>query len=199
MLTPIGPHTVDASAVDHFVVLPLDWKAFLALLDARGDHGPRLTYLDGYLELTSPSATHELLKTNLARLLELWATDHEVELNGFGSETFKLARRKSGIEPDECYFLGPRGSRRWPDLAIEVLWTSGRLDRLEAYRRLGVREVWWWEDGALTVWVLKGERYLRARKSRLLPALDLAALARHAAFDNQHEAVKAFRRTYARH
>ena len=199
MLTPIGPHTVDASAVDHFVVLPLDWKAFVALVEARGDHGPRLTYLDGYLELISPSATHELLKKNLARLLGIWALDHEVELNGFGSETFKRARSKSGIEPDECYFLGPRGARSTPDLSIEVVWTSGRLDRLEAYRRLGVGEGWWWEDGALNVWVLKGERYARARKSRLLSSLDLTTLAKCASSQSQTAAVKAFRASYARH
>jgi Uma2 family endonuclease len=199
MLTPIGPHTVDASAVDHFVVTPCDWKTFVALVEARGDHGPRLTYLDGYLELMSPSATHELLKKNLARLFETWALDHEVDLNGYGSETFKRERRKSGIEPDECYFLGPRGARSTPDLVIEVIWTSGRLDRLEAYRRLGVGEVWWWEDGALSVWVLKGERYARARKSRLLPTLDLATLAKCASSQSQTAAVKAFRASYARH
>jgi Uma2 family endonuclease len=199
MLTPIGPHTVDASAIDHFVLVPLDWKAFVAFVEARGDHGPRLTYLDGYLELMSPSSTHELLKTNLGRLLEVWALDMDVELNGFGSETLKRQRDRSGVEPDECYFVGPRAGRRFPDLAIEVVWTSGTLDRLEVYRRLGVGEVWWWEDGRLAVWTLKGARYVRSRKSRLLPTLDLAALAKCAASQNQTEAVKAFRATYAHH
>jgi len=45
---------------------------------------------------------------------------------------------------------------------------------LEVYRGLGVREVWVWKKGRLGAYLLRGERYVRAARSRLLPGLDLA-------------------------
>ncbi|HEY8077353.1 MAG TPA: Uma2 family endonuclease, partial [Labilithrix sp.] len=78
-------------------------------------------------------------------------------------------------------------------LAIEVIWTSGGLDKLEVYRELGVREVWLWESGAISVHVLQKGGYRRVAKSRLLPRLDLAAVATLATAEDQTAAVRTFR------
>jgi len=40
----------------------------------------------------------------------------------------------------------------------EVVWTSGGIDKLEIYRRLGVGEVWRWKDSRIEIHVLQGER-----------------------------------------
>jgi hypothetical protein len=45
-----------------------------------------------------------------------------------------------------------------PDIAIEVIWTLGGIDKLEVYRKLGVREVWYYERGTLRFFALRGER-----------------------------------------
>jgi len=74
-------------------------------------------------------------------------------------------------EPDECYSIGPAGEL--PALAIEVIWTSGGLDKLEVYRRLGLREIWVWQRGDIAVFVLRGDRYEVAQRSELLPQVDL--------------------------
>jgi Uma2 family endonuclease len=69
-----------------------------------------------------------------------------------------------------------------PDLVLEVVRTSGGLDKLEIYRRLGIREIWFWIDGQLSVHVLRAKGYVRAARSALFPKLDLkqlAAFARH--------------------
>ena len=184
----------DPATVDQHVHLAVDWRAFSAFLDARGeDASTRITYLDGELEIMAPSFNHELIKTNLARMLEWWATEFDVEINGYGSVTLKKARQRAGLEPDECYFVGPRAGRTSPDFAIEVVWTRGLIDKLEVYRRLAVKEVWVWEQGALSAWALSSGGYTRAKKSRLLPDLDFVLLARLAASENQHAAVKSFR------
>ena len=47
---------------------------------------------------------------------------------------------EAGAEADHCWIIGDRGKEA-PDLAIEVIWTSGSLSKREIYRRLGVREV----------------------------------------------------------
>jgi Uma2 family endonuclease len=60
-----------------------------------------------------------------------------------------------------------------PDLAIEVVWTSGGLDKLEIYRLLGVREVWRWDDGVITIFALRGDRYEPIDRSELLPQVDI--------------------------
>jgi hypothetical protein len=44
-----------------------------------------------------------------------------------------------GVEPDECYVLGDVAEPARPDLAIEVVWSSGGINELEIYRKLGVR------------------------------------------------------------
>jgi len=180
-------------------VVKMDWPTFEAFLVARGDTGPRITFLDGVLELMSPSFNHELVGKNIARLLELWSLEYDVELNGLGSLTIKKSRRRAGVEPDECYFVGPVGSRTTPDLAIEVVWSSPLLDKLEVYRRLGVREVWVWEAGNITPWALGADGYTRVRKSRVLPEFDLPLLTKYATRVDQHVAVKAYRQALRRH
>lgn len=53
----------------------------------------------------------------------------------------------------------------------------GGLNKLEIYRKLGVREVWIWRRGSLTPYVLHGEEYVASEASGVLPNLDLALLA----------------------
>jgi len=163
------------------------------MLAIRGDRaGIRMTYLNGELELMSPSVNHEGIKKIIARLLEMYALETGIPLNGFGSWTLKNPRRARALEPDECYSVGT-GLPVRPDLAIEVIWTSGGIDKLEVYRGLGVGEVWMWRDGAIEVYVLAGEQYERRRGSAVFPDLDLGKLAGHIDPENQTDAVRRYR------
>ncbi|MEZ5962494.1 MAG: Uma2 family endonuclease [Planctomycetota bacterium] len=169
------------------------WADYERLLAVRGESAvPRITYLEGEIELMSPSTNHEWIKTILARLLEAWSEEMDVDLNGYGSWTVKRTDRERGLEPDECYILGTDEKPR-PDLAIEVVITSGGLSKLEVYRGLGVPEVWFWRRDRLEVHVLRGDSYVAAPASELLPSLDLTLLARFVDTRNQPQAVRAFR------
>lgn len=185
------PRHIDQRVCLHGV----DWNAFEAVLAARGEEsGTRITYLDGELELMTPSIDHESLKTRLARLLETWAEIMGLELEGFGSWTLKGKAQRLGVEADECYVVGPcDGPPSLPDLVIEVVWTSGGLDKLEAYRRLGVPEVWFWQDGRLRFFLLQGDRYLSATRSRVLSDLDPGQFNRCMAEPTQTSALRALR------
>jgi Uma2 family endonuclease len=97
------------------------------------------------------------------------------------------------VEPDECYIVGADQSRERPDLAIEVVWTSGGIDKLEIYARLGVGEVWFWKDGRIEVHVLRGGRYESARRSDLFPGLDVDLLCSFLDRPTALQAVRAFR------
>jgi len=125
----IRPGEIVASADQRVVLHRMPWAHLEAILALRGDEAaPRITYLRGELELMSPSQTHESIKKLLARMIELYALETGVRLSGFGSWTLRHAPGERAIEPDECYIIGdPRGKDR-PDLAIEVIWTSGGID-----------------------------------------------------------------------
>jgi Uma2 family endonuclease len=171
----------------------LSWSDFEDLLRMRGERLPRVTYLEGTLELMSPSREHERLESLLGRLLEAYAEERELQLDAFGSWLVKEPGAEAGVEPDECYVLGGR-EVDVPDLAIEIVWTSGALDKLDVYRRLGVREVWFWRAGRLEVFVLEREGYRESPASDLLPGLDLGLLAGFLGAEDQTAAVRVFRR-----
>jgi Uma2 family endonuclease len=148
----------DPASTDHFVYLQASWQDYERLLAMRGEGSvPRMTYLEGVVELMSPSRFHETDKTRFARLLETWSEFAGVPLEGYGSWTLKDEKQDRGAEPDECYMV-----RRMavddddrPDIAIEVIWTRGGIDKLEVYRKLGVREVWFYERGSLRFFALR--------------------------------------------
>jgi Uma2 family endonuclease len=174
---------VDRSAgptEDHIVHLSgAAWEDYLRLLEIRGDHSaPRITYVEGTLEIMSPSRTHDEIKSYIGCLVEAWCLERGVEFTPYGSWTLKNKRYKRGAEPDECYVFGPEPKRkRRPDLAIEVIWTSGGLDKLDVYCKLGVREVWYFEGGRIRAYLLRGSDYEPAAVSEALPGIDLGELA----------------------
>ncbi len=184
-----------AAHVDQRVHLQgMSWQVYEALLAWRGESSAiRMTYLEGVLELMTPSIDHEGLKKRLARLVEAWADETGAPLEGFGSWTIKDPSVERGAEPDECYILGDPRGRSAPDVAIEVVWTGGGISKLEVYRKLRVREVWIWQAGRLHFHLLRGETYVVSARSELLPAFDPALACRCMAAESQIAAVKMLR------
>ena len=173
-----------------------DWSDYERLLEIRGESAvPRLTFIDGVLELMTPSRYHEFDKTILGRLIETWAIEVGVAMDGAGSWTIKSKLAKRGAEPDECYLLEPietEPSR--PDIAIEVVRTSGGLNKLEVYRALEVPEVWFWQQGRLQFYGLEGDQYQRLERSGKLPQLDPALIESCMGAPTQTEAIRQLRR-----
>lgn len=168
----IDPTVVQRSVDQRVIFRDASWSDYETLLAIRGDEaGVRMAYLEGTLELMTPSREHEILKKKLARVLEAYAEQLGIELEGYGSWTLKREDQERGLEPDECYAIGAAGAI--PDLAIEVIWTGGGLDKLEIYRRLGVREVWVWQADQIQLWELRGERYERVTRSTVIPQVDI--------------------------
>ncbi|WP_437336783.1 Uma2 family endonuclease [Sorangium sp. So ce394] len=178
----------------HVILYGMTWKDYEILLAVRGDRaGVRMYYLNGAIELMSPSRSHEGVKTTIARLLEAYCDERGIELSGYGAWTLRNAPKERGAEPDECYMVGAT-NKEIPDLAIEVVWTHGGLDKLEIYRGLGVPEVWVWDrEEGLRVFALSDERYEPRARSAFLPELDPAWLARFLEQPTQSQAVRALR------
>ena len=80
-----------------------------------------------------------------------------------------------------------------PDIAIEVILTSGGLNKLAIYAGLGVREVWQWRRDRFALHTLEGDGYRPIERSLLIPQLDIGELAEFVRRPDQHAAVRAYR------
>jgi Uma2 family endonuclease len=184
------------TADQRIVTYGVSWSHFEEQLALRGDgSGPRMAFLDGAFEQMSPSKDHERIKSYIGCLIEAYALERDIDLSPYGGWTLKRPRKQAGLEPDECYLVGYQ-DRETPDLAIEVVWTRGGLDKLEIYRRLGVGEVWRFKDSRIEVYVLREERYEKVEQSTVFADLDVDRLCSFLDYPTATQAVKAFRETF---
>lgn len=149
----------ETPTTDHIVVLhEVTWKDYERLLEIRGDYPvPRISYLEGEVELLRPSKDHESLKSYIGHLMEDWCINREIVLTPFGSWTVKNKRYKRGSEADECYIFG-REKRDSPHLAIEDTTLHRQAGDLpEAGRRRSL------------VLAQRCHRDLRAREAHVYP------------------------------
>lgn len=197
MVPPIAvpPGEYVPTADQRLIRYNVPWAHFEAELALRGDAPvPRMAYLDGAFELTSPSKDHERAKSYLGMLVEAYALERDIDLTPYGGWTLKNAPKESGAEPDECYIIADQQKDR-PDLVIEVIWTSGGIDKLEIYRRLEVGEVWFWKDGRLSAHVLRDGHYATVERSVIFPGLDLELVCSLFEQPTAMHAVRALRAT----
>ncbi|MBK9035611.1 MAG: Uma2 family endonuclease [Myxococcales bacterium] len=172
MPAPAPPEPPDQRIVLHGVT----WAQYEAMRATLADKpGLRMTYLEGELEIMSPSRRHEHLKKFIARLIEAYADQRRIVVLGFGSETYKKQAMERGLEPDECYCVGDE--KDVPDFALEVITTSGGVDKLAVYLGLGVPEVWFWVDARFQLFGLEAGAYQPRERSHFLADLDLSRLA----------------------
>ena len=193
------PESVQSpDAERRFLLTDVPWATYVTLRDALDESRVHMTYLAGSLELMSPSALHEEDSKLIARLLEAWSEENDIDLRGFKSTTFRSEEGARGAEPDECYTIGPRAEDAPPQIAIEVIVATPLLDKLEVYAGLGVAEVWIWHSTSrnFAVHRLNGGGYEAVATSQLLPTLDLGLLASFVCSgENQTALVKAYRAT----
>src|SRR4051812_42795296 len=124
----------------------VEWKEYVILRDVIDRPSLRMTYLEGALELMTPSPDHERWQKSIARLVELYAHMERIELYSYGSTTFKKEAKERGAEPDECYLIGKQLAD-FPEIVLEVIHTSPLLNKLAVYAGFGVAEVWMFKDG----------------------------------------------------
>jgi len=198
---------IDAQALqsqdpeDRYSTDGVNWQQYEALLAKLGDSpGFRVTYLDGVLEIVSPSLRHEGTKSRIGDLLLLYFLETDTLYYPKGSTTFRQQERRGGTEADESYCIGT--DKALPDLVIEVVITSGGINRLEVYNRLRVPEVWFWHQEHFSLYHLREDTphtfirtygYEAITHSELLLHLDVEFLAACVRHPNPLTAAKEFR------
>ena len=168
----------------------VSWSQFEALEAAfESVSSIRFAYLDETLEIITVSPEHEEYKSTIGLLLEAYLREKGIRFYVKGGPTLGSEELGARKEPDESYNLQTK--KTIPDLAIEVVFTSGGIDKLQLYKRLGIPEVWFWEDGVLSIYYLR-EEYEQVDRSELLPELDIALLVRYVTYFDQYDAVTEF-------
>jgi Uma2 family endonuclease len=171
----------------------VSWKEYVIMRELIDRPGLRMTYLEGALELMTPSPDHELWEKNIARFVELYAHIKHIDLYGYGSTTFKKEAKERGAEPDECYLVDKKLDD-FPEIVLEVIHTSPLLNKLDVYAGFGVAEVWIFKDGAFRIYALDRAAggYRHVERSVLLPELDFAMIARYAIRSDTPRALREF-------
>jgi hypothetical protein len=108
------------------IVHGVSWGKYCLLGEVFDSPGIRLSYLEGVLEIMTLSPRHEFLKKLIARLIEIFALERNVPLQGYGSTTFRREAEERGLEPDECYCLGDAPLRDAPDIGGRDRERGGR-------------------------------------------------------------------------
>lgn len=183
---------------ERFITSGVSWDAYESLLKSLENSSfCRLAYLLGTLEIMSPSRNHELDKKAISRLLEIYFEENQIPFWGLGSTTFRNREKSVGKEPDECYCINT--NKDIPDLAIEVIYTSGGLDTLRIYQLLGVKEVWLWQNNQFQIYCLQDDEFKKQLQSKLFPDLDLALLGQYVVINNPLQSIIEWRKKVKNH
>ncbi len=186
----------------------VSWAELENILRDLGEHrNTRIAYSDGILSIVAPSPEHEAPKVCIGDFAKILLDELGIPSVSFGSATFKNERMQKAVEPDDCFYIRSYrqvlGKRRIdltvdppPDLAIEIEVTS--KTQLEAYRGLGVSELWLYEAGRLKLSCLQDGDYVEVTESSLFPGWpiqqSIAQYVARAQVVDQGTARKEFRR-----
>jgi Uma2 family endonuclease len=175
----------------------IDWRTFEDILAELGEpRNSRITYQADILEIEMPTPEHEVDKELISDIVKLILDELELDCECFGSTTFKRPETRTGLEPDQCFYIqnhaAMRGKRRLdlerdppPDLAIEIDVTS--KTRIDAYERIGVRELWIYDRDRLAIYVLAPNEphYTKQSHSPTFPQLPIVTLIETALRDSR--------------
>ncbi len=184
-------HTYDRGALElRRVLRGVAPEAYRKLLDALSEHYLRHTYDGWTLEMMTPRKDHEWIKALLGRMIEAVAFALEIPIQSAGSTTLSTDSHDRGLQPDGSYYVGRerevRGNDQYrpgkdppPDLAIEVDVTSTSIPRLPVYARIGVPEIWRYEDGKVRFYSLaESGEYDESPRSGAFPFIAASDIAR---------------------
>lgn len=170
-LTLEQPIAFIESPSDQRIVTYASWEGFKLIQQGFcNSNQVRLFYYDGTIEILMPGKLHEVFSEIIGSLLGLFLMTKGVAFLATGSMTQEKERQAS-LQADKSYCIGE--SKSIPDLAIEVVFSSGGPNKLAKYKTIGISEVWFWDDGSLVIYHLFGEDYQVVDRSQLLGLCEL--------------------------
>ncbi|WP_072619862.1 Uma2 family endonuclease [Spirulina major] len=180
--------TLTQPRADRVLLHPITWPQFEALLDCLGDHrASRIAYSAETLEIMTPLPEHEYYRDAIGDAIKDIADELDLDYESYGSTTWRREIKQAGLEPDNCFYFQNealvRGKLTFdlnqdppPDLALEIDLTHKSLARFPIYARLGVPEIWCYEQQELRLYTLQSGQYGEVERSPIFPMLPLREL-----------------------
>ena len=189
----------------------VSWSEFeLILEDLDENRNTRIAYSDGTLSIVAPMLKHEKTKVCISDFIKTLLDELEIDYVSCGSTTFKRESMSKAVEPDDCFYLQHADQIASksridlsvdppPELAIEIGLTS--KTQLEAYRGLGVSELWRFDAEDLRIDYLKEGEFVETKESSFFPGWPIKDMLYHylkvARETNQRRVKKNFRQWVA--
>ena len=167
------------------VTIPnISWLEFESILQELGEkRRTRIAYSNSTLEIMVPLLDREIPKDLISDIVKKLLKSAGRRYEPFGSTTFKR-EGAAGVEPDACFYIlnyqRMIGRRRLlpddppPDLAIETDVTSKTT--IDAYKIIGVPEVWVYDSGRLRIYLLQDGEYVESDSSPNFPEIAIAQM-----------------------
>lgn len=186
----------------------ISWEEYEQLLANLNDSSNfRVSYIDGRLEIMSPSAKHEKYKILIHDLVLILSDELDQEILSYGSTTLKLESLRKGAEGDDCFYIqcaskiGEKDSIDLrvdppPDLVVEIDLTHESASKFPIYAAIGVPEIWRYDGNQWQIWHLSNQAYSLASNSLSFPFLtdeQLAEFIRISIDSGRKQARQAFR------
>jgi Uma2 family endonuclease len=154
-----------------FICSHTSWDEYEAILQEKANSSAyRISFLNGVLKIMSPSRNHEIIKDFIYLLIVAYCDAIELDYYPLGSTTLKQKDKSVGKEPDTSFCFN--SLQQVPHLALEVIFSSGSLEDLEKYQKLAFKEVWFWINNRLEIYVLLDDSYQKQNTSYSLANLD---------------------------
>jgi Uma2 family endonuclease len=177
--TPLRIATSSQQEQDQRLVYSgITWQQFKLIQAGFADSsGIRLFYYNYTIEILMPGRARETFSRFIGFLIGLFCLEQNIEFEPTGSMNQEREGEVS-VEPDESFCFGI--SKPTPDLVIEVVFTSGGPKKLQRYQVLSIPEVWFWQDGAFSLYCLRNNTYESISHSEIpeIAALDIELLTR---------------------
>ncbi len=145
----------------------MNWEDYTKF-DSEEYLGYRVSYFDGVITLVSPSKNHERIAQTIAILICAYCRKFKLPYFPMGSTRLEN-KPLAGKEPDVSFTFNI--DKDIPDLATEVIFSSGSLDELDKYKTIGVKEVWFWRSNKITFYQLQTQQYIEIDRSLFLLTL----------------------------
>ena len=142
------------------------WEEYKNISETLGEVSwCKLSYLNEVLELVVTGERHETINRYIDGLIINYFDFNDMGYIPVGSATYKS--KQKGKEADSAYKFTEK--RKYPDLAIEINFSSGGIDSLEIYKDLETKEVWMWDKkNELKFYILEGVKYIESENSFFL-------------------------------
>jgi len=165
----------------------ITWKNYEQILNALGENrAARVHYYQGILEIMTPLEAHENSSENIGILIHILTEELNLNIKSLASTTLKIPEKKTGAEPDKCYYIKNEPAVRGktvnlnqdppPDLVLEVDITNTDINKNQLYQDMKVPEFWRYNGKKLTIYVLNQNEYQESENSLTFPILTKAII-----------------------